>query len=268
MLKFRHGTNDRSRIRQEPNTIALSYGPAGGRLCAAGHRLAAEQQAQFEQYYRELVAWNERLNLTTITGYDDVQVKHFLDSLREPAHDRRRVGTALPLGKPLRLVDVGSGAGFPGIPLKIASPLLGRHVDGRHPEKGAFLGAGGGYAAAAGRFRSCTAGPRNWGAKANTATATTWSPPAAVAPLNVLVEYLLPLCGRAAWQSSTRDRGRRRNLWRRGRPSSCWRVTPCAWRRSRCRFWTRSALSCWSRSCGRPPHRTRAARGLARKKPL
>ena len=46
-----------------------------------GIALQPQQLAQFELYYRELVDWNERLNLTAITGYEDVQVKHFLDSL-------------------------------------------------------------------------------------------------------------------------------------------------------------------------------------------
>ena len=89
-----------------------------------GVALDAEQQEQFELYYRELVTWNERLNLTTITGYDDVQVKHFLDSLVSLPIIATELGQTLPLDKPLRLVDVGSGAGFPGLPIKIASPML------------------------------------------------------------------------------------------------------------------------------------------------
>jgi 16S rRNA (guanine527-N7)-methyltransferase len=89
-----------------------------------GVALDARQQGQFEQYYRELVTWNERLNLTTITGYDDVQVKHFLDSLVSLPIIATELGQTLPLDKPLRLVDVGSGAGFPGLPIKIASPML------------------------------------------------------------------------------------------------------------------------------------------------
>ncbi len=89
-----------------------------------GVALNAGQQEQFELYYRELVTWNERLNLTTITGYDEVQVKHFLDSLVSLPIIATELGQTLPLDKPLRLVDVGSGAGFPGLPIKIASPML------------------------------------------------------------------------------------------------------------------------------------------------
>ena len=69
----------------------------------------------FEVYYRELVAWNSRFNLTTITDRDEVIVKHFLDSLS--------VAPALPANA-ASLIDVGSGAGFPGLPLKIAFPAL------------------------------------------------------------------------------------------------------------------------------------------------
>ncbi|OGO06652.1 MAG: hypothetical protein A2Y92_05195 [Chloroflexi bacterium RBG_13_57_8] len=70
---------------------------------------------KFEVYYRELVDWNKRINLTRITDYDDVQVKHFLDSL-----------TVLAAIDPdgLKVIDVGTGAGLPGIPLKIACPGL------------------------------------------------------------------------------------------------------------------------------------------------
>ena len=84
-----------------------------------GLRLSRSQLAQFDTYYRELIDWNKRINLTAITGYEDVQVKHFLDSL-----------TIIPAFKPsasgkrLSVIDVGAGAGLPGIPLKIILPDL------------------------------------------------------------------------------------------------------------------------------------------------
>jgi 16S rRNA (guanine527-N7)-methyltransferase len=72
----------------------------------------------FQKYFEELVDWNCRFNLTAITACEEVQVKHFLDSLT--------VSLALPRPIPegFRVIDVGSGAGFPGIPLKIAFPQI------------------------------------------------------------------------------------------------------------------------------------------------
>ena len=84
-----------------------------------GLRLSRSQLAQFETYYRELIDWNKRINLTAITGYEDVQVKHFLDSLTIILALKPSAG-----GKRLSVIDVGAGAGLPGIPLKIILPEL------------------------------------------------------------------------------------------------------------------------------------------------
>ena len=111
-----------------------------------GLSLSAAQQAQFEVYYRELVTWNERLNLTAITGHEEVQVKHFLDSLASLPLIAEQIGDRLPLNKPMRLVDVGTGAGFPGIPLKIVTPALRSDADGRYPKKDCVSSGGGGQA--------------------------------------------------------------------------------------------------------------------------
>ena len=84
---------------------------------ALGIQLNSEQVGKFELYYRELIDWNERMNLTSITDYEGVQVKHFLDSLTVKA------GMKSPDTKQgLNVIDIGSGAGLPGIPLKIAFP--------------------------------------------------------------------------------------------------------------------------------------------------
>ena len=81
-----------------------------------GLSLNSRQLEQFNIYYQELVDWNKRMNLTAITGYEDVQIKHFLDSLTVT------LAFKPPLGGGFSLIDVGTGAGLPGIPLKILFP--------------------------------------------------------------------------------------------------------------------------------------------------
>lgn len=76
--------------------------------------LSEEQVSQFIKYYEILVEWNSFMNLTGITEYDEVVVKHFIDSLL--------IVKAFDLSSTKSLIDIGTGAGFPGIPLKIIYP--------------------------------------------------------------------------------------------------------------------------------------------------
>lgn len=79
-----------------------------------GIELTEEQIGQFEKYYDMLIHWNEKINLTAVTDKEDVYLKHFYDSLTPLFY------TDIPEGT--RLCDVGAGAGFPSIPMKIVRP--------------------------------------------------------------------------------------------------------------------------------------------------
>ena len=81
-----------------------------------GIQLTDVQKEQFDRYYELLIEWNRVMNLTGITEYDEVNLKHFTDSLTiVRIKDMENVST---------LIDVGTGAGFPGIPIKIAFPHI------------------------------------------------------------------------------------------------------------------------------------------------
>lgn len=152
-----------------------------------GIPLTETQLALFRTYYEELVTWNERFNLTAITDYKGVQVRHFLDSL----------SCLLALPRPelqagAQLIDVGTGAGFPGIPLKIVCPGMSLTLLEATRKKVGFLehmierlGLQG-VQAVHGRAET-------WGQQEPQRESYDWALARAVAEMDTLAEYLLPL---------------------------------------------------------------------------
>lgn len=149
-----------------------------------GLRLTKAQLDAFEWYADALLSWNEKVNLTAITAQGEIEVKHFVDSLTCLLAIETKQGE--------RLIDIGTGAGFPGLPLKIMRPQFRvvlveatekkvqfcRHVvDGLKLE---------GVDVVHGRAEAIGHDPRH-------RQKYDWVVARAVAPLPVLAEYILPL---------------------------------------------------------------------------
>ena len=79
--------------------------------------LTDQQKFQFERYFELLVEWNEKINLTAITEKEEVYLKHFYDSIAP-------ILQALIENQEIKLLDIGAGAGFPSLPMKILYPQL------------------------------------------------------------------------------------------------------------------------------------------------
>jgi len=86
-------------------------------LADFGFPLTDRQKEQYERYFELLVEWNEKINLTAITEKDEVYIKHFYDSIAP-------ILQGLIENQPIRLLDIGAGAGFPSLPMKILFPEL------------------------------------------------------------------------------------------------------------------------------------------------
>jgi 16S rRNA (guanine527-N7)-methyltransferase len=148
-----------------------------------GEPLSPQQAATFERYATELVEWNQRFNLTTITEPAAIQTRHFLDSLS--------CWLALRTAPPASLIDVGAGAGFPGLPLKILRPDLQLTLLESTAKKASFLE----HIVQVLGLRDVTVLAQR-AEDAGQAPAHRerydWAVARAVAPLPVLAEYLLP----------------------------------------------------------------------------
>lgn len=140
------------------------------------------QQEQFEKYKDLLLEWNEKINLTAITDEDDIILKHFIDSMTILKH----------IDNNSSIVDVGTGAGFPGIPVKITNPSLNVTLVDSLNKRLLFLGDVINQLNLK-RIKTVHSRAEEFGQnklyreKFDVATSR------AVANLSVLVEYLLPL---------------------------------------------------------------------------
>ena len=83
------------------------------RLADLGFPLTDRQKEQYERYFELLVEWNEKINLTAITEKDEVYLKHFYDSIAP-------ILQGLIENQPIRLLDIGAGAGFPSLPMTVS----------------------------------------------------------------------------------------------------------------------------------------------------
>lgn len=90
-----------------------------------GISLSDRQLSQFKKYYELLVEWNGFMNLTAITDYDEVMLKHFADSISLiKGSSNNIINDICNNNKPVSMIDVGTGAGFPSLPLKIVYPHI------------------------------------------------------------------------------------------------------------------------------------------------
>lgn len=150
-----------------------------------GLRLTAPQIRAFGIYARELEEWNQQMNLTAITDPRAMEMRHFLDSLS--CLLARRPGAGCPV------VDVGTGAGFPGIPLKIVYPAINLTLVEATEKKTTFLH----HIVEILQLEKVTilnARAETLGKAVGHRECYDWVLARAVAEMRTLAEYVLPLC--------------------------------------------------------------------------
>ncbi|MBL8044886.1 MAG: 16S rRNA (guanine(527)-N(7))-methyltransferase RsmG [Anaerolineales bacterium] len=158
-----------------------------GARAVLGLELTPAQVSAFQTLSDELRAWNEKVNLTAITQPNDIQIKHFLDSLT--------LLRAMPLlanTQPVRVMDVGTGAGFPGLPLKIICPHIQLTLLEATGKKTAFCQ----HMVETLKLKDVTvvnARAEEAGQRPEHRERYDWAVARAVAEMPVLAEYLLPL---------------------------------------------------------------------------
>ena len=174
-----------------------------------GLPLDAAALTRFERYLRLMEAWRDRAGLTSVTDPAAVQRRHFGESLALLV--ALRAAGVLPAGEPASIVDVGAGAGFPGVPMRIVEPALRLTLIESHGRRTRFLDTlvdelelgdvevVTARAEEAGRDPACRE-------RFDVAVAR------AVAPLPVLVEYLLPLLRPGGVMAAPKGSGAEREL--------------------------------------------------------
>ncbi|MCC7117088.1 MAG: 16S rRNA (guanine(527)-N(7))-methyltransferase RsmG [Anaerolineales bacterium] len=147
-------------------------------------QLSNAQLAALTIYEKELIEWNQKFNLTAIRDAESIRVKHFLDSYS--------CALAWKAAPPLRLIDIGTGAGFPGIPLKIIYPAMRVTLVESVGKKAMFCQHLVGKLGLQ-DVEVIQARAEDLGQKPEHREKYDWAVARAVAQLNSLSEYLLPL---------------------------------------------------------------------------
>jgi 16S rRNA (guanine527-N7)-methyltransferase len=180
---------------------------ASGARALLNLELTPAQLAAFQTYADELRAWNDKFNLTAIKDSDGIQIKHFLDSLsilktlpRLPTSELRPLTSDFQ--PPTKLIDIGTGAGFPGLPLKIVCPQLQLTLVEATRKKATFCEHVVGTLKLSG-VTVVAARAEEMGRDPAHREQYDWAVARAVAEMPALAEYLLPLVklgGRAVAQ--------------------------------------------------------------------